>query len=641
MKIIKSILLHYHSLISQKYYIKQNDVIRLNSYKSVKNIKRIFTLFFIITPFLIIPSSSFSKVLFMKDGSVKEYIKIKKITTEKNVILKHKEDKIIENKKVKQRKRKMKKIVTFIITKADKTTEEISSLSVLRIGGSTIYKYNVKYYLYKFKKDKKSPLYKAIVGYIVDDRKNNGNTYTMRKEINSIDEFFVKKYDIKYITMKPSPKGPKLIQKSNELGRDILGKKTEGWYIFPLPFVLGSSDNGIYPFIRFYFTDSGSKKDDNWIYSDYKYRILGQALISFPNLWQCHFIEVDIPYFMGTKIHVKASAIFEDTPNKQYYGIGRNILRDPSPTATSVFTQSDLIPLTTKNNLDYNKFYKYKMMNPMAYIDLYYNILDWLKISGGVEYKFAWLQKWDGLSFEYEGAHAISNQTLFDIDGLSHKKDGGSLIILKAGIGIDTRDFTSDPKKGIYMGYKGIVGFHIPEILRTDYNPVFHKSSFDFRIYWSPFKYITLAGKLGYTTTIGQIPFYELGKFQFFGGTENGIGGYKTSRGFPTDRFIDKTMMIMQLTIRWHIWEGKDPLTKSLWGFKLLGFFDVGRYSNTAYGVFSDNWINRKNLKDWNSTPMSYGFGCIISQNQSLLLHAYFGWSAEGMSFDFNVGHSI
>ena len=95
------------------------------------------------------------------------------------------------------------------------------------------------------------------------------------------------------------------------------------------------------------------------------------------------------------------------------------------------------------------------------------------------------------------------------------------------------------------------------------------------------------------------------------------LGGTKTLRGFPQDRFLDRTSVLTNIELRFPI----------VWRFDGLIFFDAGK--------LAPNIGRLALLTGWKTNP---GFGLRFLMD-TFIVRADLGMSKEGTGFYFNFGH--
>lgn len=186
-----------------------------------------------------------------------------------------------------------------------------------------------------------------------------------------------------------------------------------------------------------------------------------------------------------------------------------------------------------------------------------------------------------------------------------------------AGLGLgfiwEGRDNEFTPSRGIY----GRVGIETGQKFYGSSSDYFILKS-EARAYTSFhfIRKITFANRLSFQHSSGTLPYWKLAE----------LGGEKSMRGYPENRFRDHNVVFMNTELR--SWLFEFPAYEVRLGGTL--FFDIGRtYSNgTAIdNIFSD-------LK------YTYGFGGLSSFfNENFIFRGDIGFSEEGYGIYFTAGY--
>ncbi len=420
-----------------------------------------------------------------------------------------------------------------------------------------------------------------------------------------------------------------------ELSEDVLAKKREGWFPTGVPIVLYNSDDGFGYGARVLFFNNG-KKEDKWFrYTPYFYSITVQGYATTLGL-QYHFIEADMPYFLGTELRIRTSVVYEKKLNANFFGIGSDsnaTLADRDGNTYDSYAQySDEFLVATpeecgRENCAYTnfKYDKYTILRPKFYLNLYRNVWDVGRVLAGFEIKHVDVIPWDGETFSIKGEDYTSGPTrLSTLPGDPAEDYDGWVNQVKLGFGYDTRDFEPDPTRGIYIDYTLSIG---TRFLGSDFD--FTRSTFGARYYVSPVNHLTFALRAAYTTTTGNIPFHELGNFAYLLQTQAGLGNNRTLRGYKSNRFIGDTMTDANAEIRWRF--AGAAFGGQTFAFKLLALCDTG-------SVFDDAL---EPLTVWNGYHFGFGGGLIVAWNQSFIVHFIYGRSSEDSSMSIDVNYAF
>lgn len=413
-----------------------------------------------------------------------------------------------------------------------------------------------------------------------------------------------------------------------EIPADVLEKKKEGWYTTFLPIVTYNSDNGLGYGARVVEYNNGKKDDPYFKNTPYFYQITAQFYQTTLG-WQYHFVESDMPYFLGSKFRVITALVYDESKNANYFGIGPEAtdkLTDSGGTSYDTYEdyQDDFLTAGGANNYKYDK---YTIKRPFFNINTYYNLTNQIKVMARVDVKYTDVTSWQGRKADVKAgdvdeSDVTMNATRIDVDGVAGQD--GWLNKLTFGIGYDTRDFEPDPRNGYLAEYTLSMS---NAVIGSDFDYTRH--TLGFRYFITPIKSLTFATRLGYTTTTGDVPFHDLGKFVFLFRERDGLGNSRTLRGYPSGRFIGKTMSVGNLESRWTFAE----LTpgSQLFAFKLVAFVDTGSAFDDHLDVF----------KEFDYYHVGYGGGLVIAWNQSFLVHVYSGHSSETSSLSIDVSHAF
>lgn len=429
---------------------------------------------------------------------------------------------------------------------------------------------------------------------------------------------------------------------------DILSKKKEGWYPGVLPIYNYTSDNGHGGGLRVIMFNNGAKDDDYFKNTPYFYKITVQGYATTLG-WQYHFVEADMPYFMGTKFRVRTSAVYDKTTNANFFGIGPEYTDKfrvngykADPTKKSYDNYADYYKeylINPAGNPENFKYDKYSVTRPKMFLNGYTNITRELKVMAGVEVKKTNVTPWGGKKFDLEDEdndvdvkNVVAAQTRLEEFDLQNQE--GWINSATLGIAYDTRDFEPDPKGGAFVDY---TLNSVTKAFGADFN--YTRSTFAARYYYTPsmlkvegakYRFIpTLAMRGVYSTTTGDIPFTELGTFVFMFENQNGLGGNRTLRGYKGNRFIGKTMTNANIELRMELVELSGAGQRFV--FKPLIFAETGSVFNKADDPFKETGYYHH----------SFGGGMAIAWNQSLIIHIYYGVSSEDTSFSLDIGHAI
>ncbi|MFH0977596.1 MAG: DUF5982 domain-containing protein [Spirochaetota bacterium] len=415
------------------------------------------------------------------------------------------------------------------------------------------------------------------------------------------------------------------------LNDEDIAEKREGNYITGIPLVNFSSDDGVGYGLRFYFYNNGSRSDPDFVNIPYNTQIYCQYF-STTKGYQYHELNLNSFNIFNTGFRLKTSFIYEERLNANFYGTGAYAasqkLTDSNGNKYSTYRDYESRFLKTNNYSNY-KYNKYTITAPEYSADFYRDILQDIKLLFGVRFRYADIDPWDGRKFRLgifdNDSYTQTMPTLLSTvrpEGYS----GGWTNFARAGIAWDTRDFEPDPNRGAYIDYVFDLN---SKTTGSAYN--FNRSTAGARMYVTLFRSFVVTGRIAYTDANGDVPFYEMNSFSFFYNRFNGLGGFRTLRGYQQDRFLGPTMTMGNIEIRYSFC--KFSLSGQQFNIKAVGFADTGNVYDKAGDPFTDPRINDYKL--------GYGGGLVIAWNKNTIVHFYYGFSREDTSVSVNFNHSL
>lgn len=203
------------------------------------------------------------------------------------------------------------------------------------------------------------------------------------------------------------------------------------------------------------------------------------------------------------------------------------------------------------------------------------------------------------------------NSFIYQINPIGLEHSG--TVSFGTGYIFDSRDNEFDPRHGIY----GKAGFQLIKDY-TSTTDIFPFIESEVRTYYTfhLIRDITFANRLTYQHINGEAPFRKLPV----------IGGEKTMRGYPENRFVDDNALLLNTELR--TWLFGFPAYEVKFGGTL--FFDVGR-------TFA-NGTSLKNVFD--DLKYTYGLGGTSSFfNENFIFRADLGFSDDGYGLYFTAGY--
>ncbi len=414
---------------------------------------------------------------------------------------------------------------------------------------------------------------------------------------------------------------------SAQLSEDTIAKKNEGWYPTGLPLVNFSSDDGFGYGARAYIYNNGHKDDPYFDKSPYFLQLYAQYFAT-TNGVQYHELNLDMPYFLGTKFRIQSAFAYDRALNSNYFGVGEQASHEKltAPNGNKYNTYAGLQDFFDDNKQN-TKWYNFTITRPTYTLYVFRDITDEFKLMAGAMVKNVTIETWNGRKFK----NTRQDPTLLDNDRakLTDSADGqlGGLInTARLGVTYDARDFEPDPHKGYYLDYvfeasNGAIG--------SDFNYI--KNNVQAMYFVNPFDSFVLGGRLGYTTAAGDIPFYEESFFGFANFRREGLGGNRTLLGYKKNRFVAKTMTVANLDARWQFWEVSGAGQR--FGFQLIAFIESGNVYDEAADPVQD--------PNWKFYHTSYGGGLVIAWNLSTIVHFLYGMSKEDANISIDFDHKF
>jgi hypothetical protein len=415
-----------------------------------------------------------------------------------------------------------------------------------------------------------------------------------------------------------------------KLSPEDLKKKREGWYPTGLPLINYTTDAGLGYGLRAYYFNNGKKDDPYFDRAPYFVQLEAQFFQSTRGQ-AYHDLQVDLPYLGGTKWRLKGEIVYWSIINANYFGIGANnsdaslLDADGKSYATAEDYQSFLDSGTDDASLlKYNNYQRRRIWTRWL---VTHEFTDWLQVVGGFEFGHISLTDWQGESFSDGDNDLVSAATRFtrDLDQLVGSK-GGWINMLVLGLKLDWRDFEPNPKEGF-------LGEYFLELSGT-----FLGSGYDYirqtasiRGYYTFFNRLTLAARLALTYSAMGTPFYETSFMTFFRGRDTVLGGNRSLRGSPEERYNGRALTLAQFETRFFV--GETMIFGQRFGLMPLAFVEAGN----VYDEFNDLFAAPR----FDEYKSSYGGGVVIPWNLTTLIHVFYGLSSESSSLFINFNHAF
>ena len=422
------------------------------------------------------------------------------------------------------------------------------------------------------------------------------------------------------------------IAHADKLAPDDLARKNEGGYVTGLPLVAYSTDIGFGAGARVYYYWNGARGDARFATTPYLYRVFLQGFVSSRGI-QFHWLDLDAPKIFDTPYRVRSQLIFARDINTNHFGLGNAALAPlafPGAPGQTFDRYADYIAAqqVDQGGMAWTKYDQYDLLRPLfiASVERLY-LGDHVRVLGGLGFSYARIRDYTGKQVDVTGGGtATEAETRLHADcaaGTLVGCEGGREHFLRFGLSYDTRDFEPDPNRGVFAD------------LAIDAATVALGSQYDYvrvlgavRGYYSPIPAradLVLAGRGMLEVQSRGTPFFSEDSLPFTEDFRAGLGGHRTLRGYRQDRFVGRTMALVNGEIRWTF--ARFKAWRQKFGLIAVPFVDVGR---------SFDNVGALTLRDWR---LSYGGALRISWNLATLVTIDYGRSAEDTGFYINFNH--
>ena len=226
--------------------------------------------------------------------------------------------------------------------------------------------------------------------------------------------------------------------------------------------------------------------------------------------------------------------------------------------------------------------------------------------------------------------------------GLIPKEEanGGFVPELKAGIVYDTRDFKTNPMKGVWT--EAVISA-VPKFLGAESG--FSKFSFTHRQYFTLIKDdLSFAYRVGWQQTIGgHVPYYyepQIISTVLTGSSTTGLGGAKNLRGVRRNRIVGDGFVLGNVELRWKFYYLK--LFNQNFYCGLNTFVDFGQVTKkidfvapnlTTTGDNATSYFNKGAEK----MHTSYGAGLRLAMNYNFVVALDYGIATNAQDGDSGI----
>jgi hypothetical protein len=422
---------------------------------------------------------------------------------------------------------------------------------------------------------------------------------------------------------------------AQRLSQEDLGRKNEGGYFTGLPLVAYSTDIGFGGGARAYYYWNGKRSDPRFAKTPYLHRVFLQGFLSTRGV-QFHWLDYDAPRIFNSPYRIRSQLIYGRNINQNYFGLGNRAL-DPLrfPGDSRDFdTYSDYYAQQQRivGGVTYAKYDQLDFEKPLwiASIERLFAD-DRIRVLGGLGFSYSTIRDYSGKLVDAVDDTGASVEATQAPTRLREDCDAGNLIgcgggfdnFFRFGFSYDTRDFEPDPNCGTFID----VALDAASVaLGSDYD--YLRLLAAARGYYSPIPQhadLVLAGRGVIQFQTRGVPFFSMNSLPFTEDFRSGLGGHRTMRGFKADRFVGRTMAVVNAEVRWTFTRFK--LWRQKFGLILVPFFDIGRSFDHAGALTLDDW------------RPSYGGAFRISWNLATIVTIDYGKSSEDTGFYINFGH--
>jgi outer membrane protein assembly factor BamA len=426
----------------------------------------------------------------------------------------------------------------------------------------------------------------------------------------------------------PSP--PEILRNKPPIPELLLKDKREGTYFTGLPLIGYTPESDVIYGGTIQWYDNGPRDSPFFAYAPYRKKI--DAMVDFGTRGRQEYIlEYDQPYIADTAWRVRATGAYLAYEFEDYFGIGEETLGPlefPGTPGVRYTRATDYFDALEENRAgrNWSRYNHYDRRQILFALNVERDYL------GGLLRPLAGFQVSHVDVRDYTGQIAkggINQETKLREDSRTGKITGfagGWLNLLRVGLTYDSRDYEPDPTSGI------LAQFLLEGTMRwLGAGSNFGHVTVGLQGYHRLFPGLTrlvLAGNVVYSTHVGSTPFFALPSLAIPGNErKEGLGGWRTLRGYYGNRFVADTAMQGSLELRWSLAD-VTVLAQHLKPM-LVPFADLGR-------VFDD--ADRFRLNHWKVTG---GVGLRIAWNLATVVSFEYGMSSEGGLFYVEIGHQF
>ncbi len=431
---------------------------------------------------------------------------------------------------------------------------------------------------------------------------------------------------------------PEFIDRRPLIPDFLLKDKREGRFITAVPAIGWDQQAGLNLGVVGFLFDNGSKDDPFFRTTPYRQQISVTALGALSGL-QRYGATLDQPNIFDSAYRLRADVQYAIDPLNNYFGIGRASMRDFNfPGAPEqLFTTYNGYQNALRRAVDalaYTKYDLYESRETAFGLALERDVFGGIvRPLLGVAVRYTDLRDFTGSSVDAENAsgadvRATEQPTRMHTDcqaGVITGCSGGFDNILKLGVSLDTLDFEPDPYSGVLVQ---TVAELSTKALGSDFD--YQRLTFSasgYRAVFPNFARLVFAGRGLYSMQFGNVPFFSMPTLAFNTRDRRGLGGFSTMRGFVDRRFVGDSAVLVNMELRWSIFDGGYVLGQHLRPV-LAPFVDAGRVFDGTQLRF-DGW------------RADYGIGFRLIWNLVTTVSFDYGISTEGQIFQMDLGYAF
>ena len=410
----------------------------------------------------------------------------------------------------------------------------------------------------------------------------------------------------------------------------LLKAKREGAYFTGLPLIGVTPESGVIYGGTIQWYDDGPRDSPFFSYVPYRKKI--NTIIDFGTKGRQEFIlEYDQPYIADTAWRVRATGAYLVYKFEGYFGVGEETLGPlsfPGTPGVTYARANDYFDALdeNRNGRNWSRYNYYDRRQMVFALNVERDYLGGL-LRPLVGFQISHVDVRDYTGQQVKGG--INQETKLREDSRTGKIegfDGGWLNLLRIGLTYDSRDYEPDPTAGVLAQalFEGTAQW-------LGGSSTFGHLTVGFQGYHPLIQQVTrlvLAGNVVYSAHFGDTPFYALPSLAIPGNErKEGLGGWRTLRGYYGNRFVGDVAMQGSLELRWSLFD-VTVLNQHLKPM-LVPFLDLGR-------VFDK--VDRFSLNDWKVTG---GVGLRVAWNLATIISFEYGMGSEGGLFYMELGHQF